>query len=190
MISTRFTKHSLVTEAQKTLLTYQKNAHISVDATMGNGHDTDFLARHSHHVYAFDVQEPAILNTLHRLQASKQAHKVTLVHDGHESMTNYLPQEDNIDIFMFNLGYLPQSDNTVIMTQTKSTLQALEIATSLLSKTGIISIIAYPGHTGGKTELTAIQQWLQSLNDSFAITHIHSLQETEDSPRLYTLTRV
>jgi len=189
MISTRFTQHSLVTEAHKTLLAYQAKPDISVDATMGNGHDTDFLARHSQHVYAFDVQEQALLNTLKRLQTSEQVNKVTLIHSGHEGMIDYLPQQANIDIFMFNLGYLPQSDTTII-TQTENTLRALNQAIQLLSPKGIISIIAYPGHTGGDSELTAILQWLEKIKDNFAITHIHSLQETADSPRLFTLTRI
>ena len=56
MLSTRFTFHSLVTEAHKTVQPYLSKHSISIDATMGNGHDTLFLAQHSLKVYAFDIQ--------------------------------------------------------------------------------------------------------------------------------------
>lgn len=44
---------------------------IAVDATMGNGHDTQMLCElvgESGHVYAFDVQEQAVANTRARLE--------------------------------------------------------------------------------------------------------------------------
>ena len=41
---------------------------IVVDATMGNGHDTFFLAKLAKQVYAFDIQEQALEKTSQRLQ--------------------------------------------------------------------------------------------------------------------------
>ena len=38
-----------------------------VDATMGNGHDTLFLAQLARQVYAFDIQEQAVEKTRQRL---------------------------------------------------------------------------------------------------------------------------
>ena len=40
---------------------------IVVDATMGNGHDTLFLAKLAKKVYAFDIQEQALEKTQERL---------------------------------------------------------------------------------------------------------------------------
>ena len=40
---------------------------IVVDATMGNGHDTLFLAKLAKQVYAFDIQEQAVEKTRQRL---------------------------------------------------------------------------------------------------------------------------
>ncbi|VHB66344.1 SAM-dependent methyltransferase [Streptococcus pyogenes] len=40
---------------------------VVVDATMGNGNDTAFLAQLAKKVYAFDVQEQAIRKTSERL---------------------------------------------------------------------------------------------------------------------------
>jgi hypothetical protein len=47
--------------------------------------------------------------------------------------------------------------------------------------------MAYPGHNGGKEEMGAIVNWLHLQVNSGAITHIHSVQETQDSPHLFTL---
>ena len=41
---------------------------VVVDATMGNGHDTAFLAQLAGQVYAFDIQEQALVNTQERLE--------------------------------------------------------------------------------------------------------------------------
>ena len=189
MISTRFTKHSLVTEAHKTIRCYQAQPKISVDATMGNGHDTDFLACHSQIVYAFDIQKTALISTEQRLQKTKRLNKVQLILASHEELQQHLPETAKVDVFMFNLGYLPHSDEAII-TKTKSTIAALNSAINYLSATGIISIMAYPGHEGGKTEMDAVINWLHRQSDKAAITHIHSMQETEDSPHLFTLLKI
>ena len=42
---------------------------VVVDATMGNGHDTAFLAQLAGQVYAFDIQEQALVNTQERLES-------------------------------------------------------------------------------------------------------------------------
>ena len=40
---------------------------VVVDATMGNGHDTFFLAKLAKQVFAFDIQEQALEKTQERL---------------------------------------------------------------------------------------------------------------------------
>ena len=44
---------------------------IVVDATMGNGHDTLFLAKLAKKVYAFDIQEQALEKTQERLNQAR-----------------------------------------------------------------------------------------------------------------------
>ena len=189
MLSTRFTLHSLVTEAHKTILPYLSDQSISIDATMGNGHDTLFLARHSHKVYAFDIQENAINATRLRLEKNNCIDNVSLIHAGHETMHQHINSEEKADVIMFNLGYLPHADTSII-TQEKNTLIALNQAIKLLSTNGLISIIAYPGHPGGNTELQAIIHWHEQLDSShFAIGIIHSMHEKTSSPRLFTIQR-
>lgn len=189
MISTRFTQHSLVTEVHKTVRPYLSEHSISIDATMGNGHDTLFLARHSLKVYAFDIQEEAIIATRTRLEKNNAIKNVHLIHAGHETMQQPIDADEKADVILFNLGYLPHAD-TAIITQENNTLTALNHALKLLSSTGILSIMAYPGHTGGESELQAIIHWYQQLNSAqFAISIIRSMQEKIDSPRLFTLQR-
>ena len=189
MISTRFTLHSLVTEAHKTIQPYLSEQSISIDATMGNGHDTLFLALHSHKVYAFDIQESALKATRTRLEKNNCIENVHLIHAGHETMLQHINPEEKANVIMFNLGYLPHADQAII-TQEKHTIAALNHAIKLLSAKGIISILAYPGHTGGKTEMQAIINWFEQLNHlHFAITIIHSMHEKCDSPRLFTIQR-
>ena len=63
---------------------------IVVDATVGNGHDTVFLAKtvgENGHVYGFDIQKQAISNTIERLKTEKLKERVTLVQQGHETVT-------------------------------------------------------------------------------------------------------
>ena len=60
-------------EMQKSfILKHLNKGDTAVDFTMGNGNDTAFLADvvgESGHVYAFDIQERAVLNTRERLAA-------------------------------------------------------------------------------------------------------------------------
>lgn len=61
---------------------------IVIDATMGNGHDTQFLAElvgENGHVYAFDIQESAVANTKERLGEAYQA-RTTLFHKSHDKI--------------------------------------------------------------------------------------------------------
>lgn len=134
---------------------------VAVDATMGNGHDTHFLAENFAKVYAFDIQEAAIVNTRARLQNIASTHDVQLILDSHVNMNHYI--EDQVDVFMFNLGWLPGSDKTVT-TVKKHTLQALKTALSILAEDGLIALTVYPGHKEGLEEAMAIETWLKTLD--------------------------
>jgi len=60
---------------------------IVVDATMGNGHDSLFLAQLAKKVYAFDIQEQAVEKTRQRL-AEAGLDNAQLILDGHETMVH------------------------------------------------------------------------------------------------------
>ena len=62
---------------------------VVVDATMGNGHDTAFLAQLAGQVYAFDIQEQALVNTQERLE-KLGLQQVRLILDGHQHVDQYV----------------------------------------------------------------------------------------------------
>lgn len=140
------------------------NGNIAIDATAGNGHDTALLAQlvgESGKVFAFDVQEIAISNTKIMLEGLELINRVTLIKDGHENIDTYVKSE--VDLIIFNLGYLPKGDHN-ITTKSKTTTIALKKSLELLNKNGILLVVIYSGHDGGKEELIAVENLLNSLD--------------------------
>lgn len=134
-----------------------------IDATMGNGYDTETLSRlvgETGHVYAFDVQEQAVINTRTRLEAAGLLARVTLVHDSHAQIKQYVNQP--VSAAVFNLGWLPGGDKTVT-TKTDSSLCAVRAALDLLEPMGVLILCIYPGHEEGKRERTTLLEMLSSL---------------------------
>ncbi len=124
---------------------------VAVDATAGNGYDTAFLADAvgpDGRVFAIDTQQAAIRATRRRLGARGTADRVTLVEDCHSRLALTLPATLELNAAMFNLGYLPGSDKAVV-TQPASTLAALETCCDRLAERGVITVLAYRGHSGG-----------------------------------------
>ena len=157
---------SAVGWAQLLMADRLKKGDAAVDATAGNGHDTLFLSRLVGEygcIWAFDLQEAAVAETKRRLNEAgvSNAH---VIHAGHETMRDHLPAEwhGKINAIMFNLGYLPGSDKTVI-TQTTTTLQALSVALEMLAPSGLLTVAVYPGHEGGSDEQRAITEWASAL---------------------------
>ena len=138
---------------------------LAVDATMGNGHDTLFLAQLvglAGHVWAFDVQQSALENTLKRLRDAGTEGNVTLILDDHANMASHVPEA--VDAVVFNLGWLPGQTHTVT-TKTETTLRAMEAALKLLKIGGLMTVCVYPGHAEGERELQAAAEWIKSLDD-------------------------
>lgn len=136
-----------------------------IDATCGNGNDTLFLAKlvgDNGKVLAFDIQERAIKTTETLLEKHKQSN-VTLIQDSHASISNYLKQDKEVAGAIFNLGYLPRSDKTII-TKSTSTLQALEKLLNNLKKKGLIVFVVYHGHEGGEEEKNALVGYVSQLD--------------------------
>ncbi len=160
--------------AQEQISRHLQPGQIAIDATAGNGHDTLFLAQQVGalgQVFGFDIQQQALANTRQRLLDAKLEERVTLIHDGHQSMQARIPQSlhGSISAIMFNLGYLPGSDKSSI-TQPKTTTTAIQAATKLLAINGVMTILAYRGHTGGMDEADAVARLLKSLgNNGFKI---------------------
>lgn len=151
-----------------------KTNDVVVDATMGNGYDTQFLAELGVNVYAFDVQEEALNATEKRLDDAGIKNQifeknlsnlltepsVNLVLSGHEKLSEYV--KEPIKAAIFNLGYLPKTDKSVV-TKADTTLTALDALTNQLVVGGRIAIMIYYGHEGGMEEKDAVIKWTSSL---------------------------
>lgn len=136
-----------------------------IDATCGNGNDTLFLSKtvgSTGRVLAFDVQEQAIQATKQLLTTNERSN-VSLAHDNHAHIINYLDTTETIGGAIFNLGYLPKSDKAII-TEGKTTIVALDTILSFLKKDGIIVLVVYHGHEGGEAEKRAILKHVIHLN--------------------------
>lgn len=136
---------------------------VVVDATVGNGHDTLFLAKlvgDNGCVYGFDIQAEAVERTRLVLAQDAIASQVNLFAECHSAIETHVSGE--IGAAMFNLGYLPNGDKSII-TQEESTLEALQQCLKLLRPQGIITIMCYPGHEGGASEASAVEEWARSL---------------------------
>jgi len=139
-----------------------KKGDFVVDATSGNGNDTLFLSQlvdEDGHVLAFDIQEAAIAKTKLRL-IDEQIKNVTLVHDGHENVRTYTNQE--VAAAIFNLGYLPGSDEQ-ITTNSQTTWKAVTELLQLLRVGGVIILVIYHGHPAGQVEKMELERLLTTL---------------------------
>lgn len=159
---------------------------IAIDATIGNGHDTLFLAHHvglSGHLYGFDIQHRAITTAQQRLEQAGIAARATLVERGHEKMVALIPKQHHgrIQAVMFNLGYLPGADKSVI-TSAATTRRALTAACALLAPGGVITVLAYTGHPGGRHEADTIKTWANQLDQHLYSLAIHIPAACSSSP--------
>ena len=137
---------------------------VAVDATVGNGHDTLFLCEavgERGRVYGFDIQPVAIERTRERLREAGLAQRARLILGSHERMADHIGAE-SADVILFNLGYLPNGDHTVI-TKGEITVAALKIAVNLLKTGGAVFVAIYWGHPGGREEKEAVEAFAASL---------------------------
>lgn len=189
----------------------------AIDATIGNGVDTLFLARlvgEKGFVYGFDIQADALHRTRARLTASGIAdERYHLFLESHHRMEERIPTDSRgrIAAVMFNLGYLPGTDQNTgmgigrpveqnsggnvernsnrhvgqkdvrndlqddvrkdgrndvphtVQTHESTTIPALASALLLLQKRGLLTIVVYPGHSGGEREANTVLQWAEGL---------------------------
>jgi len=161
-----------------------KSKRVAIDATCGNGFDTQFLAELGFkRVLGFDIQEIAISATHERLKQA-EINQVELVLASHQLMHRYI--DATVDCVMFNFGYLPTGDKAIVTTPENS-VAALAVAASLLSPDGLISLMCYPGHPSGAAETHAIRDWFKTLNSQWIVkTHL-AVSPKPTAPILYTL---
>ncbi|MDD4169022.1 MAG: class I SAM-dependent methyltransferase [Desulfotomaculaceae bacterium] len=155
----------------------------AVDATAGNGYDTLFLTRQvgpAGRVYAFDVQEQALLKTRKLLEEHSLAWQVTLFQAGHEEMDRLVCGP--VDAVLYNLGYLPGASHELI-TQPETTIASLRAAIGLLSRGGRIGLVGYPGHPGGEAECNAVIQFASCLDHAlYSVIKISMVNRAGNAP--------
>lgn len=158
--------------ARKLLEKAVTEGNIAVDATLGNGHDTLYLANlvgSNGHVFGFDIQKQAIETSISKIRENGFEDRVTLFHSGHENLATLIPSEYHGKLAgaIFNLGYLPGSDKSVTTTPS-TTISALDQLMNLLQPGGIIVIVIYHGHEQGKFERDHLIDYTISLDQNKA----------------------
>lgn len=153
---------------RKLLAKVLDEGNIAVDATIGNGHDMLYLAElvgDKGMVYGFDIQEDAIHATASKVSERGLSDRVTLFHLGHEHIQKAIPLEHHGKIAgaVFNLGYLPGGDKTIV-TRPDTTVSAVHQLLSIMDTSGIIIIVIYPGHEHGAMERDLLLEFARTLD--------------------------
>lgn len=181
---------SVLSYAQKLVAERAQPGDIVVDATVGTGVDTLFLAKTvgaKGTVFGFDIQPLALRLARERLNAAAPSEAGAATESGarqrggaallaearlllrsHAELAAALPAaaHGHVAAVMFNLGYLPVAEvdaSARVITLAETTLPALEAALDVLRPGGIVTIVVYPGHEGGDTEGDAVEAWAAKL---------------------------
>lgn len=155
---------------------------ICIDATAGNGNDTEFLCRSvgdAGKVYAFDIQKDAIDHTRARLEEAGISERAELILDGHEKMATYVKEE--VSVIVFNFGYLPGGDHQ-IATKPLTSIPAIEAGLSLLKVNGIMNLCIYSGGDTGYEERDEILSYLKELDSRKWLVIMSSYYNRKNDP--------
>ncbi len=160
-----------------------------IDATAGNGNDTQLLASlvgATGRTIAIDIQQSAIESTSGRMERAGLFADLRLA--DHAIELNSLRSSGlQVKAVMFNLGYLPRSDKQVT-TGSTSTRAAIQAASEMLKPGGAVTIIAYRGHAGGLEEATIVERCLADLpTDQFKTSRIDGDSNNPTSPVLFVV---
>ena len=160
----------------------------AVDATAGNGRDTLVLANcvgEDGHVFACDVQEAACQNTADLLRING-FENCTILCRNHAELADVIPADlhGEIGAVMFNLGYLPGGEKSIV-TETASTIPAVQTAYALLRPGGVLTVLVYRGHPGGAQEAASVESKLRELSgDSLQTFDVVTNKAEVKPPRL------
>jgi predicted methyltransferase len=188
---TKATRHAHLL-VQTHLASLEQPSLLALDATVGNGFDTAFLAKcvgEHGMVIGFDVQDMS--NAAQNIAQTGMSGRVRLLQQGHETMLQalndiFLPSQisSGVQAVMFNLGYLPHGDKS-LTTRTETTLAALQQSAQILASGGILTIICYPAHDGGGDEAAAVIAWAKSLpTEEYGVSHTRIINKSGLPPEL------
>ncbi|MBL4576141.1 MAG: FAD-dependent oxidoreductase [Opitutaceae bacterium] len=178
--------------AQEEVAQQIKKGDLVIDATAGNGYDTLWLAEQvgtSGHVLSIDLQASALDSTRTLLEQTQKLERVELCQGNHSHLDQLIPStwQHNTAAIMFNLGYLPGGDKTVT-TKPETTLKALKNSWGLLKAEGILTVVLYTQHPGGRAEAETVLQWAENMNPEEALfKHIQNPLNLEKSPSVVSI---
>ena len=110
-----------------------------------------------------------------------------LVLTGHESLDQFV---DQCKAAIFNLGYLPSADKSVI-TLPETTLQAIKKVLDRLVVGGRLAIMIYYGHEGGAVEKDAVLDFVSQLDQTvFTAILYKPLNQVNTPPFLVMIERI
>ncbi|SES85689.1 tRNA (mnm(5)s(2)U34)-methyltransferase [[Clostridium] polysaccharolyticum] len=157
-------RYTITEYTQDVFRKWLKEDGLYIDATVGNGHDTEFLCKgvESGKVIGFDVQQLAIDHTAKRLEKAGIRARCQLVLDGHEHLMKYVEPE-SVDGIMFNFGYLPGGDHQCA-TRKETSIKAIEEGLRALKPGGILSMCIYSGQDTGFEEKDGILEYLKEVD--------------------------
>lgn len=147
------------------VLEHLSEGDVAVDFTMGNGNDTLFLSKtvgKTGKVYAFDIQEEALVSTREHLASEGAPENYTLICASHHRVKEFVGER--IKAGMFNLGYLPRSGRKAVTTLRETTMPAVEAAIDLLLPDGVLIVAIYPGHEEGALEGEMLREYFKTLS--------------------------
>lgn len=176
----------MITDDIKELISpYISEGDCVVDLTMGNGHDTLFLAQTvgpTGQVLAFDIQQVALDHTK-ALMAENKITWTSLHKVGHEHVASYV--DEDISVAMMNLGYLPGADKQLV-TREETTIKAISDTLGLLRSSGVLAIAAYVGHEGSFEEVDALEKYLETLKPkNYSVRKIAYVNRLNNPPIIY-----
>ena len=156
---------------------------VAIDATLGTGHDSDFLSSIFEKVYSFDIQKES---TDKYIVKNKKNVKVIL--DSHENFKNYINEE--VDCIIYNLGYLPGA-NKHITTKVESTIKSINEGLDLLSKHGLMLIAIYSGHEEGSLEKDALLKLAKRLpTNKYGVLFSDFINRPNNPPSLLVIEKI
>jgi len=163
---------------------------ICIDATMGNGYDTEFLctlAGEDGQVLAFDIQKTAIERTRKRLQEANVPDNYRLILASHSHMERYADQ-DSVSCIVFNFGYLP-GGNHALATKPSTSIKAVEQGLALLKKGVLISLCIYSGGDTGFEERDSLLSYLKELDSRKYLVILSTYYNRPNHPPIPVLIR-
>ena len=176
--------------AMSVTLAYIRPGDTAVDATCGTGRDTVSLARavgSEGRVYAFDIQNSALLMTEERLR-KHGLENVNLLKQSFTTMCGYAGEE-SASAVVFNLGYLPGGDHS-ISTTAETTLEGLECALRTVRPGGVVTVVMYDGHEEGAVEKARVLEWAEGLDQSrYHAAYVSLINQNGQPPEVLWITK-